>query len=220
MLRHALLLCAALAAACQGPPADVHAVHSAASPVVPLERSLAPLEAAFDGHADEARVVVLLPARCEQCACGLRAVRESILEAFPEARLHVLLVFPGGERCDACGAPVLHELGSARVTLFRDADGIAARAFARGLLPVAEARDMFLFYPRGMRWHDAPLAPSDTSAAARAAAPAGGAPRADQWWHRLGRIAPERHCATQELDQTLRQTVEALLAGPPSVAQR
>ncbi len=218
MIRALLIAMAALAAACQGPPTAVHDVRSATAPCVELARTLAPLEAAFDAHADVPRVVVLLPARCEACACGLAAVQASILEAFPSDPLHVFVVLPGDAACDACGAPAAEGLFGPRVTVFRDLDRCAARAFARGLLPVSEASDMFLFYPSGLRWHDAPV--TSNSTAARALPTAGGAPRADQWWHRLGRIAPDRHCAAQELDATLRQTMAMLLGAPRAVAQQ
>jgi len=185
-------------------------------PSIALGSSLAPLEAAFDARVDVPRVVALLPVRCADCACGLDAVRRSILRAFPDEGLHVFVVLPPGDVCDGCGAFMIGALTDQRVTYFRDREGHAARTFARGLLPVAEASEMFLFYPRGTRWQEPPAAiaaahaPTLQSAPSATGAPSA-PPRADAWWHRMGRIAPGRHCAEQELDAALSGTMARLL---------
>lgn len=229
----AILLVASIGAtsACQGPPQraplDVHAAVRAGAT---LGASLRPLEAAFDAHCAVPRVVALLPARCEACASGVASLRRSILEAFPREPYHVFVLFERDARCEGCGAAAVSDLVDPRVTVFRDDEGFAARAFARGLLPVAEAREVFLFYPRGMRWRDeAP--PRASPAGVEPGAPGlgvgarprpGDPPRADEWWHSLGRIAPERYCATLELDSTLRATMAQLLVADdaPSVAKQ
>lgn len=213
-----------LAGACQGPPVQHAVVHEASVPSIALGDTLAPLQAAFDARVEVPRVVALLPVRCVECACGLDAVRRSILRAFPEDGLHVFVVLPPGDVCDGCGADVIGALLDRRVTYFRDREGHAARTFARGLLPIAQASEMFLFYPRGTRWQGgdptalaAGLEPSVTAAPTFQRASAltnvsNAPPRADAWWHRLGRIAPGRHCAEQELDVALSGTMARLLA--------
>jgi hypothetical protein len=212
-----------LAGACQGPPVQHAAVREASVPSIALGSSLAPLEAAFDARVEVPRLVALLPVRCADCACGLDAVRRSILRAFPDEGLHVFVVLPPGDLCDGCGADMIGALVDQRVTYFRDREGHAARTFARGLLPIARASEMFLFYPRGTRWHTestalaagqastvstAPTFPGAPPAVTVPSAP----PRADAWWHRMGRIAPGRHCAEQELDAALSGTMARLLA--------
>jgi hypothetical protein len=203
-------------AACQGPPVHRAIVREASVPSTALGCSLDPLEFAFDAHIDVPRVVALLPVRCVDCACGLDAVRRSILRAFPDDDLHVFVVLPAGDLCDSCGADMVGALVDERVTYFRDREGHAARMFARGLLPVAQASEMFLFYPRGTRWHDEriELATPAASFAPGAAAAPSAPPRAQAWWHRMGRIAPGRHCAEQELDAVLSSTMERLLSEP------
>ena len=194
-------LVVALAAGCQGPPeCDVHhAVETA--PMVPIVDSLRPLAEAFDSRAEVPRIVALLPDRCDGCGAGLDSIRSGVLESFPGRDLHVFVIFPGHLVCDGCGSKVDSILDT-RVTLFRDPEGRAARAFARGLLPVAEARQLFLFYPAGARWCDAPDP---------AAEPSRLAPATRDWWHGLGRIAPDRYCTHYELDSTLRSTMVSLL---------
>jgi hypothetical protein len=153
MLRIALIAVAGLALACQGPPATtLHSVQPTERPVVRLAQSLAPLADAFDAKADMPRVVALLPTRCDRCGQGLAALERSVLQAYPRERLHVFVVLPLGERCEACGAAAQRGTEDARLTFFCDAEGVASRAFARGLLPLARAQDVYLLYPAGVRW--------------------------------------------------------------------
>ncbi len=185
-------------AACQGPPEleTVDSVRSVQRPWTTLEHGLGPLERAFDAHADVPRVVALLPERCPECAAGLAAVRRSVLTSFPGEGLHVFVVVPADGICDGCGAPACCAVDDPRVTVFADPDGLAADAFARGLLPVAHAEDVFLFYPRGVRWQSADVHVR---------------PEAQEWWHSMGRIQPSRHCSLAELDATLRASTARLL---------
>jgi len=208
MFRLVLLLSLLAISACKGPPPPLEEVQGAALPVIPLDGSLAALEETFDRFKDVPRVVVLLPPRCEVCASGLASVRINLLEAFPRRGLHVLVVLAGGECCDACGAAVLERLEDERVTVFEDRAGVAGRAFTRGLLPVAEACDVFLFYPRGARWSDEAVTPCEQ--------PHANLPRAGDWWHSMGRIAPERHCTVAQLDTALQATMARLLLEGPA----
>jgi hypothetical protein len=214
-LHTATALVALFAAACQGPPVQRAIVREATVPATPLGSSLGPLESAFDARVEVPRVVALLPVRCADCACGLDAVRRSILRAFPEEDLHVFVVLPPGDACDGCGAEMVGALVDQRITYFRDREGYAARTFARGLLPVAEASEMFLFYPRGALWRGEDATGAAAAAPVSHPAPGHGAPteapRADVWWHRMGRIVPGRHCADQELDAALSGTMARLL---------
>lgn len=224
----AAALAALLAVACQGPPVQHAIVREASVPSIALGSSLDPLQVAFDARVEVPRLVALLPVRCAECACGLDAVRRSILRAFPDEGLHVFVVLPPGDVCDGCGADMVGALIDQRVTYFRDREGHAARTFARGLLPVAQASEMFLFYPRGTRWlgelhapaavpaTPARAAPTATSMAGATRAPAeirapSPPPKANAWWHRMGRIAPGRHCAQEELDAALSGTMARLL---------
>jgi len=198
-------------AACQGPPASelrteperLDSVRSLQRPWTTLEHSLAPLERAFDAHADVPRVVALLPERCPDCAAGLGAVRRSVLNSFPGEGLHVFVVVPADGVCDGCGAPACCAVDDPRVTVFADPEGLAASTFARGLLPIARAEDVFLFYPRGVRWHGAEAQPR---------------PAAQEWWHSMGRIQPSRHCSLEELDATLRASTARVLDDEPRAA--
>jgi hypothetical protein len=227
MLRIALIAVAGLALACQGPPATtLHSVQPTERPVVRLAQSLAPLADAFDAKADMPRVVALLPTRCDRCGQGLAALERSVLQAYPRERLHVFVVLPLGERCEACGAAAQRGTEDARLTFFCDAEGVASRAFARGLLPLARAQDVYLLYPAGVRWprQGSPtVEPSKSQAfGVEPEGPAGsggGPPRAEEWWHRLGRVAPERHCTDLELEGTLRAAVGRLVRGEAGAAR-
>ncbi|MEZ6015712.1 MAG: hypothetical protein R3F49_11395 [Planctomycetota bacterium] len=260
MLRTLALTAALAALACQGPPARDAArselrpfgssgagltlgagspdggAPGLGAPVI-LGSTLAPLAEEFDRHAHEARVVALLPARCEACASGLAAIQESLLDAFPGGSFHVIVVLPGDDRCDGCGAPVVSGVQDPRVSMYVDQEGCATRAFTRGLLPMAEAYDVFLFYPRGTAWGSERAAQTEGPRAGSGSLQQGApltasqgarlgaqneTPRAEEWWHRLGRFAPERHCAAQELDRALRTTMAQLLdpTSAASVAQQ
>ncbi|MEM9800140.1 MAG: hypothetical protein AAGA20_07435 [Planctomycetota bacterium] len=168
-----------------------------------LETSLDPLREAFDQHCDVPRMVVLMPhVGCER---GAEILRSEVLDAHADRDLRLFVIWqdlvPNPDVNAARRAS--RSLDDPRVITFHDCSGLAGRAFACGNLPVAQAREVFLFYPAGMRW--------PSVGARRTASAVGGTPRTDKWIHQLGRVAPERFCTPEELPAAIRATMGRLL---------
>ncbi len=120
---------------------------------VSLEVSLDPLRDEFDRYADVPRVVALMPHM--GCERGAEILREQVLDAYPTSDLRLLVIWQDIARTEGAAAAASRatlSLMDERVTAFHDCSGLAGRAFARGNLPVAEAREVFLFYPAGKTW--------------------------------------------------------------------
>lgn len=180
------------------------AVESRAVPVS-LASSLDPLRCAFDQCSEVPRVVALLPHM--GCERGAAILRQEVLDAHPGADLRLFVIWQDVARTpDAAqaAARATRLLDDPRVVAFHDCAGLAGRAFARGNLPVAEAREVFLFYPAGASW-------PKPAGARRASAVPEETPATDQWVHQLGRVRPEKFCTPQELPLEMREAVGRLL---------
>ncbi len=208
--------CAGLAAGCQAPVGKSSFFYGAGEACtvdlsVPseLSTSLDPLRSAFDASSEVPRIVALLPHM--GCEKGAEILRSEILDAHPDEDLRLIVIWQdtirnGDERAASRATRYLQD---PRVTAFFDCSGIAGRAFARGNLPVAEAREVFLFYPAGLRW---PKDGGRDASLPRSARPVADAPpRTETWVHQLGRVAPERFCTPEELPLAIRLTVSRLL---------
>jgi len=183
--------------------------YEAAGPVS-LEGTLEPLQAKFDEDAHRPRIIALLPhLGCER---GAEILREQVLDAFPTDDLRLYVIWQDiGRRGDREAARRASEhLDDARVTCFHDASGLAGRSFARGKLPVAEAREVFLFYPAGVRW-PRPASEDRASLASHVRGPSD-TPTTESWVHQLGRVAPETFCSPRELPGAMRARAAALIA--------
>lgn len=200
-----------LTGACQGPGGPTDFVYGGAAQCarvdfvepMALQDSLGPLQQAFDRHADVPRMVVLMPhVGCER---GAEILRREVLDAHPDADLRLFIIWQDlvrNARPEAAER-ASRFLDDERVISFYDCEGLAGRAFATGNLPVAEARELFLFYPAGLTWPKAGAQPTS----ARVAMP----PRTERWVHQLGRVAPERFCTAEELPRAIRVTMDRLL---------
>jgi len=188
-----------LLAACQGGPATQWAVPPPTGAEVleipSLASSLAPLREEFNRRADQARIVVLLSSTEGPCALGARAVRESVLESYPDADLWVAVVWVDMQPSDCSRSVALaaRRFVDDRVEHFHDPAKRAGRAFAVGLLPTGVAWDVYLFYPPGSRWLDDPPSPLT-------------------WSHQLGRINPEHFHPREVLFEKLHEATAKLLA--------
>ncbi len=173
---------------------------------IPLLASLNPLRRAFDSYSEVPRVVALMPHM--GCERGAEILRREVLSAHPDKDLALFVIWQDEARTGGADAAARATgyLIDPRVTAFHDCSGIAGRSFARGNLPVAEAREIFLFYPAGITW------PSDgTRPMSAKPVSAERPPQTDKWVHQLGRVAPERFCTPEELPRAIRLTVERLL---------
>jgi len=211
-----LFPCLALVAApaCQG-PAGASAFHygdgarssvplSAAEPIS-LDTSLESLREAFDAHVDVPRVLALMPHM--GCERGAAILRSEVLDAHRGEDLRLFVIWQDVARTpDAAqaAARASRSLQDDRVIAFHDGSGLAGRAFARGKLPVAEAREVFLFYPAGASW---PTSSGDR----RTPAGTGQTPATDEWVHQLGRVRPEKYCTPKDLPREMRLAVRLLL---------
>ncbi|MEM1450219.1 MAG: hypothetical protein AAGI22_13970 [Planctomycetota bacterium] len=210
-LRAAMIAAGALVAtACQGPGGPSLYVYGGAPACkraaarVPksLEASLDPLVEAFDRHSNVPRMVVLMPhVGCER---GAEILRTEVLEAYPDADLRLFVIwqdlFRNGNPAAAKRAS--RHLDDDRVHAFHDCAGLAGRAFACGNLPVAEARELFLFYPAGLTWPREALRPASMGVVT---------PQTESWVHQLDRVTPERFCTAEQLPLAIRLTMSRLL---------
>ena len=173
---------------------------------IPLTSTLAPLRQAFDEHSEMPRVVALMPHM--GCEGGAAILRREVLSAHEGEDLALFVIWQDEARLGgaAAAARASEYLKDPRVIAFHDCGGVAGRGFARGNLPVAEAREVFLFYPAGIKW------PSDGTRprSARPVSPER-PPQTDKWVHQLGRVAPERFCTAEELPQAIRLTLQRLM---------
>lgn len=203
--------------ACQGPGGGADSYYGAGTACsiesyealgpVSLTTSLDPLRDSFDRDVERPRIIALMPHM--GCERGAEILRSEVLDAFPGADLRLYVIWQDvGRRNDREAARRASGfLDDARVTCFHDGSGLAGRAFARGKLPITEAREVFLFYPAGIAWprpgsdERARLASADAGSASDGApVPQPGAtPSTETWVHRLGRVAPEKFCAPHEL---------------------
>ncbi|MEM9379773.1 MAG: hypothetical protein AAGB93_07455 [Planctomycetota bacterium] len=205
-----LAACAFVASACQGPGGpSLYAYggaaackRAAAREPKSLDASLDPLVEAFDRHSDVPRMVVLMPhVGCER---GAEILRTEVLEAHPDADLRLFVIwqdlFRNGNPAAAKRAS--KHLDDSRVLAFHDCAGLAGRAFACGNLPVAEARELFLFYPAGLTWPREALRPASMGVVT---------PPTERWVHQLDRVTPERFCTAEQLPLAIRLTMSRLI---------
>jgi len=192
-----------LSSACQtGAPASRAASPTGATcdtlEIPSLETSLSALRDEFNRRGDQARIVVLLSSTGGPCTLGARAVRESVLESYPDADLWLAMIWVDMQAADSSRSVALaaQAFADARVQHFHDPSKRAGRAFAVSLLPTGVAWDVYLFYPPGARWEDYP-------------------PRPLAWSHQLGRIDPEHFHPREVLFEKLHEATGLLLTAKP-----
>ncbi|MFT4540135.1 MAG: hypothetical protein ACI835_002584 [Planctomycetota bacterium] len=147
-----------------------------------LETSLRPLRDGFNAASDRARVIALVSPTCQTCAFGAQAIREVILDTYPDARLRVFVVWINVSREDNRDGALTSAacIDDPRVRHYHDPGQRAGRAFAEGLLPTGFAWDTYLFYSPGAVWDDLP-------------------PRPRSWASQLGRIAGDNFHPREKL---------------------
>lgn len=160
-----------------------------------LGDSLDALREEFNANQDRPRLVTLLSPDCSPCELGSRAVRESVLEAYPGADLKTFVVWVDvGPRSSLEAARRRGaSLADPRVSQYHDPDQLAGRAFAERLLPTTLAWDVYLFYPPGVRWEAAPPDPL-------------------HWSHQRGRIETRHFHPRERLFAELRRAAGELTA--------
>lgn len=183
---------------------------AAARPVddepVSLEDSPKPLVDHFNEGAGKPRFVALVSPTCPACVFGARAVRQSVLDAYPDAGIQVSIVWIDMLASDNAAAAKRSSaiFDDPRVKQFHDPQRRAGRAIAEGLLNegAGPAWDVYLFYDGDAVWAEAPPEPLD-------------------WVHQLGgarRADPQRFRPGAQLPAALAEATGRLLGGVPAAA--
>jgi hypothetical protein len=121
------------------------------------------------------------------------AVREGILERFPDAEIALAIVWVGIRRGDdgeaAREASTMFD--DPRVNQVYDPTLVTSRVFVHGMIDRPPAWDMYLFFAPGERWELEPPRPVD-------------------WFHQLsgGRGAPERFRTGADLVSALSASMD------------
>ena len=166
----------------------------------PNRISLSSLREQFEAGRGRTRIIALLDHRFQ----GVEVLRRLVARA--EARdVHVILIWDEQPRDDAWAAGLP---GDDRVSAFVDRRRVAGRVFARGLLPTARVREVYLVYGPEARWPER----ADGTTASASGVLDEGPPAPLGWWHRMGRLAPSHHVA--DLDDLDDRLTAAALSRP------
>jgi len=134
-----------------------------------LEGSLEPLQKHFNSTLGKSRFIAILSPECPKCIEGAIAIREAILEEYPEKDISITIVwvdmFPGDDYRSAKRTGRI--LSDPRVKHFFDYKLLSGVSFAKTLGATNfEARrnpawDIYMFYPKDMKWEDSAPVPDD-----------------------------------------------------------
>lgn len=166
--------------ACRNASALVATGAPAEEPLMSLVATVDPFRERFNAAASRPRFVAIVSSTCGPCISGAVTVNESIVKGFGVADIDVNVVWidvlPSDGSISAIRASTI--FSDPRVTQFHDPNQLLGNAFAGGLVTSGPAWDVYLFYPAGVRWDEAPPAPV-------------------AWAHQLGSgIAPASHVKT------------------------
>lgn len=172
---------------------------------ISLKNSLRPLIDYFNSGGGKPRFVALLSSTCPACVFGAKAIRESVLKAYPDADIQVSIVWidmlPSDNEKVATNSAAIFD--DPRVKQFYDPDRKSGYAIAKDLLyeNAGPAWDIYLYYDKDAQWTDAPPKPVD-------------------WVHQLGggrRADAARFRPGQRLVDALRESTGRILSGEKSV---
>ena len=168
---------------------------------ISLRDTLEPLIDHFNKGKGKPRFVALLSSTCPACVFGAKAVRESVLNAYPEAGIQVSIVWidmlPGDNEKAATKSSAI--FNDPRVKQFYDPGRKSGYAIAKDLLykNAGPAWDIYLYYDRDAQWTDQPPKPVD-------------------WVHQLGggrRADAARFRPGQRLVDALRESTGNIVSG-------
>jgi len=132
--------------------------------------SLEPVKSYFNQNKDKNRLLVIMSSSCGVCINGANAVRESVLNQYPDKKLSIAVVWadmrPGDGIESAEAAAKL--LNDPRLKQFHDSKNLTGQDFALALgaenQQVASehpASDIYMFFPEGESWGKNSPAPKD-----------------------------------------------------------
>jgi copper chaperone CopZ len=167
---------------------------------ISLRDSLEPLIDHFNSGQGKPRFVALVSSTCPACVFGAKAVRDSVLNAYPDADIQVSIVWidmlpSDNEKAAAKSSAIFDD---PRVTQFHDPDRKSGYAIAKDLLyeNAGPAWDIYLYYDKDARWTDAP-------------------PKPIEYVHQLSggrRADPARFRPGQQLIDALRESTSKILS--------
>ena len=168
---------------------------------ISLRDTLEPLIDHFNSGRGKPRFVALLSSTCPACVFGAKAVRESVLNAYPDADIQVSIVWidmlPSDNEKAASKSSAIFD--DPRVKQFYDPDRKSGYAIAKDLLyeNAGPAWDIYLYYDKDAQWTDAPPKPVD-------------------WVHQLGggrRVDAARFRPGQRLVDALQESTGKIFSG-------
>ncbi len=130
---------------------------------ISLSDTLEPLIDHFNSGQGKPRFVALLSSTCPACVFGAKAVRDSVLNAYPDADIQVSIVWidmlPSDNAEAATKSAAIFD--DPRVTQFYDPDRKSGYAIGKDLLyeNAGPAWDIYLYYDKDAQWTDAPPKP-------------------------------------------------------------
>ena len=130
---------------------------------ISLRDTLEPLIDHFNSGQGKARFVALLSSTCPACVFGAEAVRDSVLNAYPDADIQLSIVWidmlPSDNAEAATKSSAIFD--DPRVKQFHDPDRKSGYAIAKDLLyeNAGPAWDIYLYYDKDAQWTDAPPKP-------------------------------------------------------------
>ena len=171
---------------------------------ISLRDTLQPLIDHFNSGQGKPRFVALLSSTCPACVFGAKAVRDSVLNAYPDADIQVSIVWidmlPSDNAEAATKSSAIFD--DPRVKQFHDPDRKSGYVIAKDLLyeNAGPAWDIYLYYDKDAQWADAPPKPVD-------------------WVHQLGggrRADAARFRPGQRLVDALRESTGKILSAEKS----
>ncbi len=126
---------------------------------VSLSLSMQPLVDHFNAGRGKPRFVAIVSSTCPACVFGAKAVKASVLDAYPDADIQMSIVWIDMLGSDNEGAALKSSAifrDEPRVRQFYDPNQRTGRAFARGLLNKGGgvAWDIYLYYDKDALWQD------------------------------------------------------------------
>ncbi|NIX01122.1 MAG: hypothetical protein GWN13_23345, partial [Phycisphaerae bacterium] len=148
------------------PPINVAEIESYSEEpvnIIPLDNSIKSLKHHFNSNKDKVRFVALLSPNCGWCMKGAEAIRETVLDAYPNGDISVSIVWIDmlqGDNLELAQkhAPILNDF---HVTHFYDADHLLGKSIAGILGGDGEiVWDIYLFYDKNTEWNAKPPLPT------------------------------------------------------------
>jgi hypothetical protein len=143
------------------------------SPYQVLGADVEPLRTAFNAHAGQVRIVMLVSPTCGECLLGASEIERALLAAQPSPRLRAYVVWVPKLYGHEKDVPVATRyVPDARATHYWDSAGVLVRQYDTVLALGEDAWDVYMVYGPSARWDGTTP------------------PKPDFWMHQLGPRVP------------------------------